>query len=91
VRRIARTRLDDADECFAVRENRLYFDLWTANQRQLVSAGVRPDRIEVARICTICDQRFLESPTGWGERRPVRVVGCSSLIRSGERPTQEVS
>jgi hypothetical protein len=32
-----------------------YFDLWEANRRQLVQAGVR--RIEIAGICTACNTR----------------------------------
>src|SRR5207237_1150972 len=31
---------------------RLHLDLWTANSDQLLAAGVRPERIHVARLCT---------------------------------------
>ncbi len=31
------------------------FDLWEANRRQLVEAGVLPDHIEISRICTSCN------------------------------------
>ncbi|HET9014355.1 MAG TPA: laccase domain-containing protein, partial [Thermomicrobiaceae bacterium] len=32
----------------------LRFDLWEANRRCLIGAGVPPDRVEVAEICTRC-------------------------------------
>ncbi|GAG03167.1 unnamed protein product, partial [marine sediment metagenome] len=34
------------------------FDLWSANRDQLLAAGLGPDRIELAGICTIQDDRF---------------------------------
>ncbi|MBN1347272.1 MAG: laccase domain-containing protein [Phycisphaerae bacterium] len=34
------------------------FDLWAANREQLIEAGLRPGRIELARLCTIDDERF---------------------------------
>ncbi len=37
------------------RPGHAYLDLWEANRRMLLEAGVRPDRIEVARICTACN------------------------------------
>jgi len=83
VQRIARTRLPDADAFFITRDDRddcskdgrsrLYFDLWAANRQQLINAGVRPDRIEVAGICTICDSRF------WSHRRDGEAAGRFAL------------
>jgi polyphenol oxidase len=35
-----------------VREN--HFDLWSLSSTQLIDAGVRRERIEVAGICTRC-------------------------------------
>jgi YfiH family protein len=32
----------------------LYLDLWEANRRALLAAGLRPEHIEVARLCTAC-------------------------------------
>ena len=63
VRRLARTRLADADGCFHERDGRLTFDLWEANRRQLRDAGVAPEHVEVAGLCTIRDERF------WSHRR----------------------
>lgn len=74
VQRLARTRLDDADACFVNREGRLYFDMWDANYRQLIGAGVRPENIEVAGICTICDRRF------WSHRRDGETAGRFALF-----------
>ncbi len=41
---------------YQVRPN--HFDLWAVTVDQLAAAGVRRDRVEVAGICTKCDQRF---------------------------------
>jgi YfiH family protein len=58
---------DDADELLvepdmasagsfraAVNEGRRHFDLWRANELALMGAGLREERIEVARLCTAC-------------------------------------
>jgi hypothetical protein len=37
---------------------RRHLNLWQANALQLKAAGVRPERIEISGICTICDGRF---------------------------------
>jgi YfiH family protein len=41
-------------------------DLWQENRRQLVAAGVPPDRVHVAGICTICRPDLLFSHRGAG-------------------------
>lgn len=33
---------------------RLYLDLWESNRRQLLAAGLRPEHIELAGLCTGC-------------------------------------
>lgn len=38
----------------SVNEDRKHFDLWRANERVLMDAGVREDRIEVSGLCTAC-------------------------------------
>lgn len=58
VRRIAESKLDNAEQCLIQRNGRWMFDLWAANRHQLSQAGLVPDRIEQAGICSICDDRF---------------------------------
>ena len=58
VRRIFAARLEDGDSFLRKIEGKLYLDLRAANVAQLVSAGVRPQRIHVADECTISDNRF---------------------------------
>lgn len=72
--RIARTRLDNADDCFVHRDGRMYFDMWRANREQLVEAGVPEANIETAGICSICDQRF------WSHRRDGENAGRTALF-----------
>jgi YfiH family protein len=90
VRRIARTRLPDADVFFSLfrfavqgrgggdepkhRPSRLTFDLWSANKQQLLDAGLRAANIELAGLCTICNPRF------WSHRRDGVAAGRSALF-----------
>ncbi len=74
VRRIARTRLESADRFFIERGGRLFFDLWEANRRQLIDAGMPAAAIEVAGLCSICDQRF------WSHRRDGPETGRTALF-----------
>jgi YfiH family protein len=32
-----------------------YFDFWAISRRQLMEAGLRPERIEIANRCTVCE------------------------------------
>jgi YfiH family protein len=36
-----------------------HFDLWKANQEQLLQSGLREENVEVARVCTCCDASHL--------------------------------
>jgi len=74
IRRVARTRLSNADACFIERDSRLTFDLWTANRLQLIEAGVPADHIEVAGLCSICDPRL------WSHRRDGPDAGRFTLF-----------
>lgn len=38
----------------SVNEGRKHFDLWRANEHVLLDAGVRPERVEIAGLCTAC-------------------------------------
>jgi YfiH family protein len=58
VLRIAQTRLPDADAHFPIRRGKRCFDLRSANVAQLLEAGLRSDRITVARESTMTDERF---------------------------------
>jgi len=49
---------DVASGCIMCRDGATYFDLWAANVQQLTEAGLIGENIEVAGICTICDNRF---------------------------------
>ncbi len=53
--------LDEFERLFDRRDGRMYFDLWEANRRQLVAAGVRAERVEVAGLCTMCRGELLYS------------------------------
>lgn len=56
----ARRNIEKAERFFPRRggpgreAKNLFFDLWSANTAQLVEAGLRPQAVETARICTIC-------------------------------------
>ena len=58
VRRIAASRLKDAERFFPRIGGSWRFDLRAANVDQLVRAGVRSENISVASICTMSDERF---------------------------------
>jgi YfiH family protein len=45
--------LPNRDRLFTTRDGRLYFDLWEANRSQLQQAGIGPESIETAGICTM--------------------------------------
>jgi len=47
-----------AGDCIIRRDGSTCFDLWAANVRQLTAAGLARQNIEVAGVCTICDNRF---------------------------------
>jgi YfiH family protein len=49
-----RNRFGDEDLFTQTREHHACIDLLQANRRQLVSAGVDPDKIHIAPLCTMC-------------------------------------
>lgn len=65
------------------RPGHAYLDLWEANRRVLLEAGVRPERIEIARICTACHVGRFFSLRGEG-----RVNGLFGAV-IGLRPEGE--
>ncbi|RXM21699.1 laccase domain-containing protein, partial [Citrobacter sp. AAK_AS5] len=72
VRRIARSTLSQADTFFVERNGQLFLDLWSANRRQLIDAGLKADNLETAGRCSICDRRF------WSHRRDGADAGRSA-------------
>ena len=66
---------------FQTRED-LRLDLWRANRDQLVSAGLRPEAVHVARLCTACSPDLFYSYRREGARAG-RLVG---FIRAPRRP-----
>jgi YfiH family protein len=74
VGRIVQARFGDADPPLVYRNGRVYLDLWEANRRQLVDAGVNAASIELAGLCTICDERF------WSHRRDGAGAGRTALF-----------
>ncbi len=57
------------------RPGHAHLDLWEANRRVLLQAGVLPDRIEVAGLCTACHgERF------YSYRREGRVNGLFGAV-----------
>ena len=53
--------LPDRDRLFPRHEGRMFFDLWRANQDELERAGLRPENIEVAGVCTISSPEIFYS------------------------------
>jgi YfiH family protein len=48
-------KFENADELFtATRDGHALIDLYKANQQQLVSVGVEPERIHTSPLCTMC-------------------------------------
>lgn len=73
----ARAALPDADRYFHRRDGRLHLDLWAANAAQLAAAGVPPERIELAGVCTRChaDEFFSHRASGGRTGRFALVLG----------------
>lgn len=54
----ARCHLPDSPRFLIRRGDSFYFDLWSANVAQFIEAGLEPEQIDLARLCTIGDERF---------------------------------
>ncbi|MHC4091432.1 MAG: peptidoglycan editing factor PgeF [Planctomycetota bacterium] len=67
-------QLPDHERFFSRRGGSLFFDLWLANIAQLNSAGISAERIDAARRCTICDERF------FSYRRDGQTTGHAGLV-----------
>ena len=51
-----RTELPEWMHAYQVRPN--HFDFWAISRRQLVEAGLRPEHIDTAGLCTRCRREF---------------------------------
>ena len=61
--------LDPDSFFYRAPEGKYRLDLWEANRRILMQAGVLPEYISTARICTRCNSRLLWSHRATGGRR----------------------
>jgi hypothetical protein len=65
-------------------QGRFTLDLWKANVGQLVAAGVPPDRVEAARLCSACSPDLFYSYRRDGARTG-RMAGIIELRYTGRR------
>ena len=49
------------EQLITERNGKQYLDLWEANRKQLLEAGIRAENIEVAGLCTSCQNQLLFS------------------------------
>ncbi|MCX5886183.1 MAG: peptidoglycan editing factor PgeF [Proteobacteria bacterium] len=49
------------EQLITERNGKQYLDLWEANRRQLLEVGIRAENIEVAGLCTSCQNQLLFS------------------------------
>ncbi len=65
--------LPAAFRAFEVRPN--HFDFWAVSRMQLGEAGLRPENISVAGVCTVCDHRFFSYRRDGTTGRNASVIG----------------
>ncbi len=53
----------------AAGEQKYLLDLWAANRTLLLSAGLRPENLEITDICTCCNPSLMFSHRAVGDRR----------------------
>ncbi len=58
--------------CRSQRPGKYQLDLWAANRRVLIEAGVRPERIAVTDVCTCCNPELMFSHRRMGWNRGVQ-------------------
>jgi YfiH family protein len=64
-----------SEELFRTFDGQIYVDLWEANRRQLLEAGVREDRIAVVGECTACAKDKQGRPRYFSHRGEHGVAG----------------
>ena len=60
VRKVEKS-LDGGKEIIIVRDSKYYLDLWKANKIQLLNSGIAKENVEIAKICTKCNQNIFFS------------------------------
>jgi len=65
--------LPDSFRSFLGQEN--HFDFWAISRFQLQETGIRPERISVAGLCTVCDPRFFSYRRAKITGRNASVIG----------------
>jgi len=68
-----RSELPAALHGYQVRDN--YFDFWAISRDQLCAAGIRPENIQVAEICTCCNHDFFSYRRDKNTGRFASVIG----------------
>jgi polyphenol oxidase len=52
----------DTDSIFMEKGDKLHLDLWEANRQSLLKAGILPEHVEIAGICTYTEhERFFSA------------------------------
>jgi YfiH family protein len=69
-----RSELPEALHGYQVRAN--YFDFWAISRDQLSAAGIRPENIHVAAICTCCNQDYFSYRRDKDTGRFASVIGA---------------
>ena len=71
-----RSELPAALHGYQVRPN--YFNFWAISRDQLCAAGVRPENIHIAEICTCCNHDFFSYRRDRDTGRFASVIGIKS-------------
>jgi polyphenol oxidase len=70
-----RSELPEALHGYQVRPH--YFDFWAISRDQLCTAGVRPENVHVAEICTCCNHDFFSYRRNRNTGRFASVIGLT--------------
>jgi hypothetical protein len=72
-----RMMLPSQPEALIERDGETFFDLWQSNLATLMGSGVRPERIEVSRICTVhhAERFFSHRATNGATGRFAAIIG----------------
>ncbi len=72
-----RAALPSQPEAVIERDGQTFFDLWQSNLATLIASGVRPEQIDVSRICTVhhADRFFSHRATNGATGRFAAIIG----------------